>query len=180
MDQLEKIRRHHWKERLNSSNNAKFESDTSQAIEDIASQSCGNLRRLYGGVRGGGGQVCVLYHSNVYKISRLWGATFSLVFKKSLSNSAIVRILRGYFQWCWRFFHNLSTSKVVKKPWKGLLHTSLLNHTNKTRTWCGVFVTNQQQRLLFCVRRLYGEGQVQPPTIQTSVKFRDFEGLYLC
>ena len=67
MDQLEKIRRHHWKERLNSSNNAKFESDTSQAIEDIASQSCGNLRRLYGGVRGGGGgQVCVLYHSNVY------------------------------------------------------------------------------------------------------------------
>ena len=55
MDQLEKIRRHHWKERLNSSNNAKFESDTSQAIEDIASQSCGNLRRLYGGVRGGGG-----------------------------------------------------------------------------------------------------------------------------
>ena len=56
MDQLEKIRRHHWKERLNSSNNAKFESDTSQAIEDIASQSCGNLRRLYGGVRGGGGK----------------------------------------------------------------------------------------------------------------------------
>ena len=55
MDQLGKIRRHHWKERLNISNNAKFESDTSQAIEDIASQSCGNLRRLYGGVRGGGG-----------------------------------------------------------------------------------------------------------------------------
>ena len=40
MDQLGKIRRHHWKERLNISNNAKFESDTSQAIEDIASQSC--------------------------------------------------------------------------------------------------------------------------------------------
>ena len=55
MDQLEKIRRHHWKERLNISNNDKFESDTSQAIEDIASQSCENLRRLYGGVRGGGG-----------------------------------------------------------------------------------------------------------------------------
>ena len=50
MDQLEKIRRHHWKERLNISNNDKFESDTSQAIEDIASQS------LYGGVRGGGGK----------------------------------------------------------------------------------------------------------------------------
>ena len=55
MDQLEKIRRHHWKERLNISNNDKFGSDTSQAIEDIASQSCENLRRLYGGVRGGGG-----------------------------------------------------------------------------------------------------------------------------
>ena len=55
MDQLGKLRRHRWKERLNISNNAKFESDTSQAIEDIASQSCENLRRLYGGGRGGGG-----------------------------------------------------------------------------------------------------------------------------
>ena len=55
MDQLGKIRRHHWKERLNISNNAKFESDTSQAIEDIASQSCETLQRLYGGGRGGGG-----------------------------------------------------------------------------------------------------------------------------
>ena len=64
MDQLGKIRRHHWKERLNISNNAKFESDTSQAIEDIASQSCETLQRLYGGGRGGGGrgQVCALYH----------------------------------------------------------------------------------------------------------------------
>ena len=54
MDQLGKIRRHHWKERLNISNNVKFESDTSQAIEDIASQSCETLRRLYGGGGGGG------------------------------------------------------------------------------------------------------------------------------
>ena len=52
MDQLGKIRRHHWKQRLNISNNAKFVSDTSQAIEDIASQSCENLRRLYGWVAG--------------------------------------------------------------------------------------------------------------------------------
>ena len=72
MDQLGKIRRHHWKERLNISNNAKFESDTSQAIEDIASQSCETLQRLYGGGRGGGGgQVCALYQTNVCKISRL-------------------------------------------------------------------------------------------------------------
>ena len=69
MDQLGKIRRHHWKERLNISNNAKSESDTSQAIEDIASQSCETLQRLYGGGRGG--QVCALYHTNVCKISRL-------------------------------------------------------------------------------------------------------------
>ena len=61
MDQLGKIRRHHWKERLNISNNAKFESDTSQAIEDIASQSCETLQRLYGGGRGGGGaSLCPL------------------------------------------------------------------------------------------------------------------------
>ena len=44
MDQLGKIRRHHWKERLDISNNAKFESDTSQASEDIASQSCHNKK----------------------------------------------------------------------------------------------------------------------------------------
>ena len=70
MDQLGKIRRHHWKERLNISNNVKFESDTSQAIEDIASQSCETLRRLYGGGRGWG-QVYAVYHTNVDKISRL-------------------------------------------------------------------------------------------------------------
>ena len=60
MDQLGKIRRHHWKERLNISNNAKFESDTSQAIEDIASQSCETLLRLYGGGRGVGASLCRL------------------------------------------------------------------------------------------------------------------------
>ena len=44
MDQLGKIRRHHWKERLNISSNAKFESDTSQAIEHIASKSRRKLK----------------------------------------------------------------------------------------------------------------------------------------
>ena len=77
MDQLGKIRRHHWKERLNISSNAKFESDTSQAIEHIASKSRRKLK-IYdvcmgykGGGGGGGGQVCAHYHTNVCKISRL-------------------------------------------------------------------------------------------------------------
>ena len=39
MDKLEKIRRHHWKERLKINKIAKFESDTSLASEDIALQS---------------------------------------------------------------------------------------------------------------------------------------------
>ena len=57
MDQLGKIRRHHWKERLNISSNAKFESDTSQAIEHIASKSRRKLK-IYDvcmGYKGGGG-----------------------------------------------------------------------------------------------------------------------------
>ena len=29
-------------------------------------------------------------------------------------------------------------------------------------------------------RRLYGEGQVCAPTVQTSLKFRDFDQLYPC
>ena len=36
MDQLGQIRRHHWKERLKISKTAIFESDSSQANEDIA------------------------------------------------------------------------------------------------------------------------------------------------
>ena len=43
MDQLGRIHQHHWKERLKISKIAKFESDTSQASEVIAQQSCENL-----------------------------------------------------------------------------------------------------------------------------------------
>ena len=43
MDQLGRIHQHHWKERLQISKIAKFESDTSQASEVIAQQSCENL-----------------------------------------------------------------------------------------------------------------------------------------
>ena len=54
MDQLEKTRRHHCKERLKISKTAKFESDTSLASKDIAQQSCQNLQTF---VWWGGGQV---------------------------------------------------------------------------------------------------------------------------
>ena len=67
-------------------------------------------RRWYGG-----GQVCVFHHTNVCKISRLRGAISSLIFNKSLSNLAILLILKSFFQWCRRFVPNLSVSKVEKK-----------------------------------------------------------------
>ena len=41
------------------------------------------------------------------------------IFNKSLSNLAVLLILRRSFQWCWRIFPNLSMSKL-RKPWKGL------------------------------------------------------------
>ena len=44
MDQLWKIRRHHWKKRLKISKSAKVKSDTSQESEDIAQQSCEHLQ----------------------------------------------------------------------------------------------------------------------------------------
>ena len=46
MDQLGQIRRHHWKERLKISKTAIFESDSSQANEDIAPKSRENLQTL--------------------------------------------------------------------------------------------------------------------------------------
>ena len=66
MDQLEKTRRHHCKERLKISKTAKIESDTSLASKDIAQQSCENLQTF---VWWGGGQVCA--PSKVCKMLRL-------------------------------------------------------------------------------------------------------------
>ena len=54
MDQLRKIRRHHWKERIKISKIDKFESDTPKASEDIASRSCENLQTFLWGAWGGG------------------------------------------------------------------------------------------------------------------------------
>ena len=43
IDQLRKIRWHHWKKRLKISKSAKVKSDTSQESEDIVQQSCEHL-----------------------------------------------------------------------------------------------------------------------------------------
>ena len=69
-------------------------------------------------VGGGGGRekgkFVPPHHTNVCKISRLWGFMSSLIFNKSLSNLALLLILRRSFQWCGRIFVNLSMSKVEK------------------------------------------------------------------
>ena len=74
----------------------------------------GKFTDLYVGGRGRE-QVCAPpYHTNVCKISRLWGFISSLLFNKSLSNWAILPIVRRSFQWCRQIFSNLSMSKVEK------------------------------------------------------------------
>ena len=55
------------------------------------------------------------HHTNVSKISRLSGAVSSMVVNKSLSNLAILLILRRSFHWCRQFCPNLLMSKVEKK-----------------------------------------------------------------
>ena len=117
MDQLGKIRRHYWKERLNISNNAKYESDTSQAIEDIASQSCENLRRLYGGGRGGG-QVCTLYHTNVYKLSfaTLRGYIFVSFQQNTFKLGYLTNLKGAMFSGVDGFSISCPRQKLKKKP----------------------------------------------------------------
>ena len=113
MDKLGKIRRHYWKLKLVKLPNLtvirlKREKTKLRKVAKI-------YRHLYVGE-----QVSALHYTNVCKISRLWGAVSSLVFNKSLSNLAILLILRRSFHWCRRFCPNLLMSKVEKK-WKGLL-----------------------------------------------------------
>ena len=122
MDQSGKIRRLHWNERLKISEIAKSESDTSYASEDIAlSKDCRRSFVWWGGEGGGGGvgwQVCSPHHTNVCKISRLWEAISSLVFNNSLSNLAILLILRRSFHVVSTNFPNLPTSKIEKEKEK--------------------------------------------------------------
>ena len=59
-------------------------------------------------------RASLFHHTNVCKISLLWGAISLLVFNKSLSNLAILLISRSSFQWCWWLFCNVSMPKVEK------------------------------------------------------------------
>ena len=85
-----------------------------------------SYRRLYGG-SGGGGQDCTLTLSNICKVLRRCRSDFEmlrlLVFNKSLSNLAMLIILRPSFQWCLQIFPNLSTSKIKKNHAKVYLKT---------------------------------------------------------
>ena len=60
------------------------------------------------------GQVCAPYIQASVKFRDFENPYRQLVFNKSLSNLAILLILRRSFQWCRRIFPNLSMSKVEK------------------------------------------------------------------
>ena len=68
-------------------------------------------RRLYGGR-----QVCAPLPTHPYQRLQNFATlrSYIFVFNKSLSNLAILLILRRSFQWCRRIFPNLSVSKVEK------------------------------------------------------------------
>ena len=61
MDQLGKIRRHHWNERLKISKIAKSESETSYASKDIAQQSLRTFVCMVGWWSRGGGRGASLF-----------------------------------------------------------------------------------------------------------------------
>ena len=87
--------------------------------EGIALQSCENLWTFiwwwwWLGGKGGGGSSFRPHHTNVCKISRLWGAVSSMVVNKSLSNLAILLTLRRSFHWCRRFVLTCPCQKLKK------------------------------------------------------------------
>ena len=93
MDKVVKIQGHHWKKHLKISELAKFESDNYVLGE----------RRYNAGKLGKFAYVCILgsnfallpplpQHTNVCKLSQLWGTKSSTVVKKSFSNLAILLI----------------------------------------------------------------------------------------
>ena len=100
MDKLRNIRRHHWKERLKIGKLGKFESDLSKTNEDIAPQRSEILQTfVWRGGGGGGGHILATNHTNVCKFSQLCTAISSLAKDVSLSNLAVLLILRRSFQW---------------------------------------------------------------------------------
>ena len=98
-DQLAKIRKHGWKERLKISKVAKFESDLFKTYEDTAPQRREILQTF-----------CMVgarsrpHHKKVCKISRLYEAISSLVLHVSPLNLVRYPIFRFFFQQCrWLF-----------------------------------------------------------------------------
>ena len=163
MDQSGKIRRLHWNERLKISEIAKSESDTSYASEDIAlSKDCRRSFVWWGGEGEGGGvgwQVCSPHHTNVCKISRLWEAISSLVFNNSLSNLAILLILRRSFHVVSTNFPNLPTSKIEKKKKKKTVEGSTENLTSQQYSNYYFFFVGRAWLVILCQprRRLLDE-----------------------
>ena len=93
MDKLVKIQGHYWKKHLKISELAKFESDNYVLGE--RRYNAAKLRKFT--------YVCILgsnfallpplpQHTNVCKLSQLWGTKSSTVVKKSSSNLAILLI----------------------------------------------------------------------------------------
>ena len=72
-------------------------------------QSCENFQAF----ARWGASLCP-HHTNGCKILRLWDVISLLVFNKSLSNLAVLLIIRRSFQWCWWNFPYLSMWKVGK------------------------------------------------------------------
>ena len=103
----------------------KFKGDTSKEREEIALQSREILQTFVTG-----GHELAPHHTNICKISRLWGAISSLVFNKSFSNLATLLILRGSFQSCWRIFAKWPSHFKLKKPWKVVLWGCLIFFTH--------------------------------------------------
>ena len=112
MDNFGKIRRHHWKERLKISKIAMFEIDLLKTNEDTALQSREILQTF---VKSNGPIKWAPASVNFRNFAELYIATIpSLAKDASLSNLAILLILRRSFQWCRRIFPNWSIKKVEK------------------------------------------------------------------
>ena len=112
-NKLGKIRRHHWKENLNISNIAKFESDTSLASKEIALQSFENLHSNFCMV--GDRHVCP-HHTNVCKIFATLNSCIFISFQQITFQLGDLTNI------------NLSMSKVEKTLQRSVLY---LNHGPK-------------------------------------------------
>ena len=89
----------------------------------------GEIRNMYGG-----GHKLGPHHTNVCKFSQICRAISSSLLTAwdvSLSNLAMLLILRHSLQWCQRIFLNWFISKV-DKPFQGLLHRPIRTAVTNT------------------------------------------------